>query len=325
MHHRRDACEGSTWQWKAAFGKPHGQVWRQTTAFISNSMQFGTQSKANVMERMLQYPPELVFSGECDTLLVYSSTSLFPMYWTLKGKLWDSFRNTVPSPFGSVISICARHRIPVFWLVFGTVWQSGLAAGAWVGQWSAYIADEFPLQSDFSIKVYSVCVLLSPYPLSLSSSSPVFYSAMPRQCGIPRRGGKTGTRGESGGRGGSEPRGISPIAIASPPSPPSEHSEPTLNSSLHTARFKFKSQLNKPLISAIITAIFSEEEEEATSSDEMSKEQSPSHRSRDSQSSLVGAFLNVSASGHEEGQQKELSPQLDNKEMAEKVHGEEMQ
>ena len=38
----------------------------------------------------------------------------------------------------------------------------------------------------------------------------------------------------------------------------------------------------------------------------------------------MGVFLNVSASGHEEGQQKELSPQLDNEEMAEKVHSEEM-
>lgn len=184
---------------------------------------------------------------------------------------------------------------------------------------------EFLLHREFSIKVLSVYVLLSPYPLSIISSSPVFYSAMPRQRGIPRRGGKTGTRGESGRHGSSEPRCISPIAIASPSSLPSENSKPTLNSSLHTARFKFKSQLNKPLISAIVSVIFSEEEAEATSSDEMSKEQSPSHRSSDSQGSLVGAFLNVFASGHEEGQHKEFRPQLANEDIADNVYIEEIQ
>lgn len=57
----------------------------------------------------------------------------------------------------------------------------------------------------------------------------------------------------------------------------------------------------------------------------MSKDQSPSQRPSDSQSSLVGAFLNVSATGHEAGQQEEFHPQSTNWDMAEEVYIEEMQ
>ena len=74
------------------------------------------------------------------------------------------------------------------------------------------------------------------------------------------------------------------------------------NSSFQTTRFKFRSRLNKPLISATITVIFSEEEDELTSLDEPSMEQSHSQNSSDSQGSLAGVVLNDSVALHEEGQ-----------------------
>jgi len=131
---------------------------------------------------------------------------------------------------------------------------------------------------------------------------------MARLRGIPRSGSNSGSYGGSQGRGSSAPRRISPLAIALPSSLPLDNYGPSLNSSLHTTRFKFKSKLKRPLISAIITVIFSEEEAKSTSSTENSKEQLLSQRSSDSQSSLAGAFLNVSVAGHEEGQQEESCP-----------------
>jgi len=62
---------------------------------------------------------------------------------------------------------------------------------------------------------------------------------------------------------------------------------------------------------AIITVIFSEEEDELTSSNEISKEQSLSLNSSDSQSSLAGAVLNVFAAVYEEGQQEASRPPPD--------------
>jgi len=96
---------------------------------------------------------------------------------------------------------------------------------------------------------------------------------------------------------------------ASPSSLPSDHSRPTLNNSFQTTRFKFRSRLNKPLISATITVIFSEEEDELTSSDETSKAPSQSQNSSDFQGELAGVVLNVSTVLHEEGHQEDIHPQ----------------
>lgn len=241
----------------------------------------------------------------------------------------------------SVISIDAKFLKSMFWFVFGSFLHLGIAVGVWDGHWVVPVGGELPIKSEsfsyllrgrefysksgFRIRVLSVSVLFTPYPLFFTSTSPVLLSAMPHQRGIPRRGGNTGSCVGYGGHGNSAPHRISPTTIASPSSPTSDSSEPTLNSSLHSTRFKFKSQLDRSLISAIVAVIFSEEEVDTTSSDEMSKDQSPSHHSSDSQSSLVGAFLNVSVSGQEAGQQKEIHPQLAIEDMAEKVYIEEGQ
>ena len=99
---------------------------------------------------------------------------------------------------------------------------------------------------------------------------------MARRRGVPRRGGNSGNRGVSRRRRGSTPHNITPLASASPSSPPSDHSRPSLNSSFQTTWFRFRSRLNKPLISANITVIFTEEEDELTSSDNISMAQSQS-------------------------------------------------
>eukprot|EP00253_Pinus_taeda_P007460 PITA_07460 len=59
-------------------------------------------------------------------------------------------------------------------------------------------------------------------------------------------------------------------------------------------RFKFKSRLNRPLISALVTVIFSEEEDYLASSDAASKDQSPSQNANMSQSRLAEDVLKVS-------------------------------
>jgi len=127
---------------------------------------------------------------------------------------------------------------------------------------------------------------------------------MARRRGISRRGSSSGARGGVRGRGGSGPRRISPLDSISPASPSSDHSDLSLNSSFHSSCFKFKSRLNKPIISAIITVIFSEEEDVLTGSVETSKDRSLSHNSRDSQGSMAGDVLNnpttLQAEGHQE-------------------------
>ena len=82
------------------------------------------------------------------------------------------------------------------------------------------------------------------------------------------------------------------MASVPPPSPSSNSSGPSLNSSIHSARFEFRSRLNKPLISAIVTVLFEEEEEQA-SSDEPSMEPSHSHAPSDSHGSPTGDVLNA--------------------------------
>lgn len=127
---------------------------------------------------------------------------------------------------------------------------------------------------------------------------------MARRRGVPWRGSNSGSRD----RGGSAPQRITPLASASPSSLPSDHSRPSLNSSFQTTRFKFKSRLIKPLISTIITVIFSEEEDELTSSDETSKAQSQSQNSSDFQGDMAGVVLNDTSAQHEEGLQEDPQP-----------------
>jgi len=128
---------------------------------------------------------------------------------------------------------------------------------------------------------------------------------MVRPHGISRRGSISAARGCSRGRGGSSPRRISPLTSVRPASLNSDHSGPSLNSSLHSARFKFKSRLNKPSISALITVIFSEEEDELSDSAESSKERSLSTHSSDSQSSKAGVVLNNPTVLQEDVQQED--------------------
>ena len=164
----------------------------------------------------------------------------------------------------------------------------------------------------YSIWFHLVCgELLLSHPQSSGTFNPLIYIVMARRRGIPRRGSNSGSRGGSWGRGGSVPRRITPLASASPSSLPSDYSGPALNSSFHTTRFKFRSRLNKQIISATITVIFSEEEDELTSSKETSKEQSHSQNFSNSQGSLAGVVLNDSAALHEEGQQEDSCPQPD--------------
>lgn len=121
---------------------------------------------------------------------------------------------------------------------------------------------------------------LLPHPFSLFCL--IIPAAMaPRLRGISRRGSSSGVHGGVGGRGEPIPRCISPLASVSPDSPSSDHSSPSLHSSFHFARFKFKSKLHKPSISALITVIFSKEED-SSSSEEQSQDKSPSPSSNDS-------------------------------------------
>lgn len=139
----------------------------------------------------------------------------------------------------------------------------------------------------FSFWVPTSLQALSKQPLSLSSFV-LHQSTYMAPClrGIPRRGRNLGLRGGSGGRGSPAPRRISPIAIASPPSPRSEESGPSISNSVQSARFKFQSRLNKLLISALVTVIFLEEDEETVSLEAASKEKSPSPSVNSSQSRL---------------------------------------
>lgn len=151
--------------------------------------------------------------------------------------------------------------------------------------------------------------LLHTHPQCLSSVSQQINITMPRRRGIPRHGSNSRSRGGSCSRGGSVPQCVDPLASVPPPSPPSDSSGPSLNSSFHSARFQFWSKLNKPLISAIVTALFSEEEEELASSDEPSTEPSHSRTPSDIKGSAAGDVLNDSGMMSEEGQQKKIHPQ----------------
>ena len=284
----------------------------------------GTQMEVIRMARTLHGSFVLVFSGINVVFPVSSSRGLLSWSWPHKCSHWVSFRYIVlPLSEGvgcskSILSICVWCLKSVLWFISVRDLDLVLTEGVWVGYWAYSVAVGYLLEVEsilcvlgcwvlhskvwFSIWLLLVCELLLPHSLSFSIFIPLLYSVMARCRGIPRRGSSSGSRGGSGGRGSSAPRRISPLATASPSSPPSDYFGPSLNSSLHTSRFKFKSRLNRPLISAIITVIFSEEEDELTSSAETSKEQWLSQNSSDSQSSLAGAVLKVSAAVHEAGQ-----------------------
>jgi len=108
----------------------------------------------------------------------------------------------------------------------------------------------------------------------------------PRQRGTPRRGGVSGRPATPC---------VSPFAMASPTSSPSEESGPSLKSSLHTARFTFKRKRHQPLISAIITMIFSEEDEEQVSAEADSGNHSPSQEARATRSGSGEVNFKVSS------------------------------
>jgi len=147
--------------------------------------------------------------------------------------------------------------------------------------------------------------LLQPFcPLSLS-----IIVGMARRRGISWRGSSSGTRGGVKGRGGPVPRRISLIASVSPASPSSDHSGPSLYSSFHSSRFTFKSKLNKPTISAIITVIFSEEEDDLSGSDEQSMDRTLSQNSKDSQGSMAKDILNLPEVQQDEGHEEDARPQ----------------
>lgn len=123
----------------------------------------------------------------------------------------------------------------------------------------------------------------------------------PRQRGTPRRGGVSGRP---------TPPCISSLAMASPASSPSEESRPSLNSSLHTARFTFKSKRHQPLISAIITVIFSEVDEEQVSAEADSGNHGPSQEASATRRGLGDVTLKVSATMQEAEDQGDPGDQV---------------
>lgn len=118
----------------------------------------------------------------------------------------------------------------------------------------------------------SACAWSSPPLLRCSCIHllPV-HPAMVRRCRVPRHGGNSSHKGPALH---SSPHNITPLASATSSSPPPKHSRPSLNNSFQTTRFKFRSRLNKPLISSSVTIILMEEEDVPSSSDNNSMSQS---------------------------------------------------
>lgn len=87
-------------------------------------------------------------------------------------------------------------------------------------------------------------------------------SNMPRRRGVSRRGGITCNRGRASC---STPQNVIPIASASPSSLPSGHARPLPHNSFQSTRFTFHSRLNRPVLSASITVILVEEEDNPNS------------------------------------------------------------
>lgn len=162
---------------------------------------------------------------------------------------------------------------------------------------------KFKSQSSLHICVSRFCYSLCLNSLFNRQSWFILVMA-PRLRGTPKRGGVSGRPA---------PPCVTPIAMASPGSSQSEESGDSLNNSLHTARFTFKSKRNQPLISALITVIFSEEDEEKVSSEADSGKQNPSQVDRATRSGSGDVTLKVDAMIQEEEDQgdageKEIPP-----------------
>lgn len=109
--------------------------------------------------------------------------------------------------------------------------------------------------------VYSRLFLIWSCLISLPSLSANLN--MVRRQGVSRRGRTTRNRGWASQF---APQNIVPLASVSPSSPPSDHGRPFPHNSFQTTYFKFHSRLNKPILSASITVIFTEEEDKPRSS-----------------------------------------------------------
>jgi hypothetical protein len=123
----------------------------------------------------------------------------------------------------------------------------------------------------------------------------------PRQRATPRRGRNSGQRGQSGGRGVQSPRRVSPLACASPSSIGSEDSGNDISNTVQTVKFKYKRRTNKPVVSALITVVFTEEDEEEDSGKEVSEEKElSSNTSSQSRGKEDSSYLPSSESRLEE-------------------------
>jgi len=130
--------------------------------------------------------------------------------------------------------------------------------------------------------------LTHPWPYSVRSclipfSGLSIFLKMVHRRGVSRCGGTSGNRGHSQ----LVPHNIIPLASASPSS---DHGRPFPHISFQTTRFKFHSRLNKPILSANITIIITEEEDKPSSS----VHTSPSQSQDDSvlQEDVVGSMFN---------------------------------
>lgn len=218
--------------------------------------------------------------------------------WTQNGPQLITIRNSISLLCAAVersksdVDFCVSYIRSVFGIYSVRNLVSVPVVGVWVGNWvHLVVAGHCRLAESFSgvlrvshssvlssFWVHSSLQSLFLYPQSLSLFITLSRLNMaPRRRGIPRRGSNSGFRGGQGGRGSLEPRRISPLAIAAPSSPTSDES-----GSLHSSRFKFKSRLNRPLISALVIVIFSEEEDDLASSVASSKDQSPSQNANTS-------------------------------------------
>ena len=117
----------------------------------------------------------------------------------------------------------------------------------------------------------------------------------------PSRGRNSGKKAESGGRGAHKPQRISPLACVSPSSPGSDESNSDIINSVQTIRFNYIRRSNKPIVSAMITVVFSEENEEEGKGKGIWEEQEPSsNNSSQSDSQEESSYLPSSQSKLEE-------------------------
>jgi len=117
----------------------------------------------------------------------------------------------------------------------------------------------------------------------------------------PSRGRNHGQRGNPGGRGVHNPQRVSPLAYASPSSPGSDDSDADISNSVQTVKFRYFRRTNKPIVSTLITVIFTEEEGEEGKGKGIYEEQEPSsNNSSQSGSQEESSYLPSSQSKLEE-------------------------